>query len=157
MSARKHERSTGGAARPHASHEKGGPTGARTEVQTIMDRRGRPAFAVVPWKEFERLRAAAEDSADRALLSEAIDTLKSGAEEPIPVNVVAELDAGGVPLRAFRRWRGLTQRALAEQTGLTQAYLSEIESGRKTPSVEVLRALARALHTDMELLLPPQA
>lgn len=126
------------------------------DVQTITDRQGRPAFAVVPWKEFERLRAAAEDSADRALLGEALEALASDAEQPVPASVVAALDAGEPPVHAFRTGRGLTQKALAEQAGITQAYLSEVESGRKTPSVEVLRALARVLRTDMELLLPPQ-
>ena len=75
----------------------------------------------------------------------------------IPGEVVdAILIEGRNPLRVIRKWRGLTQSALAEKANLRQAYLSELEAGKKTPSVEALRALARALDIDVETLLPPE-
>ena len=48
-------------------------------------------------------------------------------------------------LRRIRLERGLTLREVADLAGVSLAYLSEIERGRKEPSSEVLRALCRAL------------
>jgi transcriptional regulator with XRE-family HTH domain len=42
--------------------------------------------------------------------------------------------------RAFRRW---TQEDLAGQLGISASYLSEIESGKKRPSLDLLDSYAR--------------
>ena len=51
----------------------------------------------------------------------------------------------GNALRRLRRARGLTLRQVAALAGVSLAYLSEIERGRKEPSSEVLAAVCRAL------------
>ena len=48
-------------------------------------------------------------------------------------------------LRAARERAGLTQAALAERTGTSQATISAYESGRKQPSVDTLSRLLGAL------------
>ena len=48
-------------------------------------------------------------------------------------------------LRAVRRQRGLTLDNLAEQTGLTKSYLSNIERGQSTLSIALALKVARAL------------
>ncbi len=48
-------------------------------------------------------------------------------------------------VREIREARGLSQTKLAEMTGLTQATLSNLESGKHDPHLETLRMLARAL------------
>lgn len=55
----------------------------------------------------------------------------------------------GRRLRELRARRGLSLRALAEQSGLNYNTLSLIENGRTSPSVSTLRQLARALGTPM--------
>lgn len=60
--------------------------------------------------------------------------------------------AAPTPLAFWRRKRGLTQAALAEQIGVTQAYLSEIESGKKEGRIGVLRDLAAALKVSVDEL-----
>jgi transcriptional regulator with XRE-family HTH domain len=50
-------------------------------------------------------------------------------------------------LRAERRW---TQRELCRQTDLSPAYLSEIESGQKDASADVLMRLATAFGHSMD-------
>lgn len=52
-----------------------------------------------------------------------------------------------VPLALFyfRCLRGNTQAQLAEQSGLTQDYISRIEKNQKQPSLETLEKLLRAL------------
>ena len=47
-------------------------------------------------------------------------------------------------LREARRRAGLTQAALAERSGTSQATISAYESGRKEPSVETLSRLLAA-------------
>lgn len=60
----------------------------------------------------------------------------------------------GEYLKTLRTKRKLSQRALAEKSGISNAEISRIESGeRKKPSEEVLRALALALEVDLDHLL----
>jgi transcriptional regulator with XRE-family HTH domain len=57
-------------------------------------------------------------------------------------------------LRKLREAKGLSQTALAARAKVTQAYLAELESGRKArPTVEVLLRIAKALETDITALL----
>ncbi len=51
-------------------------------------------------------------------------------------------------MRAWRRWRGLTQAKLASMAGMAQGHLSEIEAGTKGASRETLVFLALALKID---------
>ncbi|RYE39012.1 MAG: XRE family transcriptional regulator, partial [Hyphomicrobiales bacterium] len=46
--------------------------------------------------------------------------------------------------------RGMTISALAEKAGLSQSYLSQIESGKREGRVSVLQRLARSLSVDLE-------
>ncbi|MGQ9834313.1 MAG: helix-turn-helix domain-containing protein [Candidatus Villigracilaceae bacterium] len=55
----------------------------------------------------------------------------------------------GRRLRELRARRGLSLRALAEQSGLNYNTVSLIENGRTSPSVSTLRQLARALGAPM--------
>jgi len=60
----------------------------------------------------------------------------------------------GRPLRTVRERRQLSQRALAEQAGVTQVYLHELETGKKAnPSLQILEALAKALRVSISELI----
>jgi transcriptional regulator with XRE-family HTH domain len=48
-------------------------------------------------------------------------------------------------LAALRKERGLTQAQLAERLGRPQSLISAIESGRQSPHVETIVAIAREL------------
>jgi transcriptional regulator with XRE-family HTH domain len=49
-------------------------------------------------------------------------------------------------IKRLREAKGLSQKALATKSGVTDAYIAMIETGkRKNPSVPVLRRLAKAL------------
>lgn len=52
-------------------------------------------------------------------------------------------------VRALRERSGLTVTALAEQAGIGQAHLSNIEAGRRKASPEVVVALAKGLKVDL--------
>lgn len=59
----------------------------------------------------------------------------------------------GHAVRVLRTSHGLTQKELAAKAEVSGAYLSQIETGQKEPSMGTLRRLADALHTSAEQLL----
>ena len=48
-------------------------------------------------------------------------------------------------LKKHRERKGLSQNKLAKQLGITQTFLSEIERGRKNPSLEQFFSICEAL------------
>jgi transcriptional regulator with XRE-family HTH domain len=48
----------------------------------------------------------------------------------------------GSRVRVLRRKRGWTQVEMAELLGVDRSYLSEIETGKKDPSLRVLKTIA---------------
>ncbi|GIL39918.1 helix-turn-helix domain-containing protein [Roseiterribacter gracilis] len=55
----------------------------------------------------------------------------------------------GTNLLRLRNRRKLTQDQLSAETGLTQAYISSFERGRRNPTVLTLNELANALRADV--------
>lgn len=51
----------------------------------------------------------------------------------------------GVKVRMSRRRQKLTQQELADKAEITKPHVSMIESGKRTPSLDVLNRLAKAL------------
>ncbi|PJB73065.1 MAG: hypothetical protein CO093_01620 [Alphaproteobacteria bacterium CG_4_9_14_3_um_filter_47_13] len=64
--------------------------------------------------------------------------------------MVERLINGENSVLVYRDYRGLSQAALSEKSGIRQSLLSEIESGKKTGSVATLKALAQALEVDID-------
>ena len=59
-------------------------------------------------------------------------------------------------LRATRERIGLSQYELAKHSGVPQAVISDIESGKtKAPRIDTLQRLAAALHCTVDDLLAP--
>lgn len=56
----------------------------------------------------------------------------------------------GYRLQKLRKKRKLTQKALAEMTGISRSYLSDIEHNRYNPSFDTIEALATALKLDLK-------
>jgi transcriptional regulator with XRE-family HTH domain len=63
-----------------------------------------------------------------------------------------QLGTLGEFIGAQRRAAQLSLRQLAEQTGVSNPYLSQIERGLRRPSAEVLQQLAKALRVSAETL-----
>ncbi|RPI26240.1 MAG: XRE family transcriptional regulator [Actinobacteria bacterium] len=55
-------------------------------------------------------------------------------------------------IREQREKSALSLRKLADQAGVSNPYLSQIERGLRRPSAEILKAIARALHIRTEAL-----
>ena len=59
----------------------------------------------------------------------------------------------GQRLRLLRARRGMTRRILAQRSGVSERYISAVESGTGNGSILLLRALCAALHVDVAALL----
>ena len=75
--------------------------------------------------------------------------------QPEPRNPDTALTLLGATIRQYRRYRGFTQRALAERTALNVTYLGEIERGIRNPSFLTLLRIADALQLRPSRLLRP--
>lgn len=62
----------------------------------------------------------------------------------------------GSKLRKVRKDAGLTKDLVAERAEIGPRYLGAIESGTKTPSVEVLFRIVRALGVSADLIAYPE-
>jgi transcriptional regulator with XRE-family HTH domain len=59
----------------------------------------------------------------------------------------------GKRLRFVREMREMTQAQLAQATCIDQAVISHFEAGRRSPSLESLKALAKAVMVSSDYLL----
>lgn len=90
------------------------------------------------------------------LLQRYAESLETGEERSYTVAEVFPEYVGKeqqVALRAYRHREGLTQKRLAELTGIPQHHISEMENGKRTIGKERAKRLAEALHCDYRRLL----
>ena len=103
---------------------------ARTEFQIILGKDGKPAFVVVPFEEFEKLKNT----------------------PTVPNNVVnLSFDKDLTPMAAWREHLGLTQVQVASRMNITQAAYAQMERVKKPRKVTLLK-VADALGLNMEQL-----
>ena len=98
--------------------------------------------------DYEALVREAEDAADATQIREVEARIRAGEDEYVPIELIKRLMAGAAPVRAWREHRGLSARVLASRAGISAAYLSQIETGRKPGSFATMARLARALGVD---------
>ncbi len=95
--------------------------------------------------EYDALRVLADEGEDAAAGAAALARVRGG-EGTMPAEVLASiLDDGLSPLAAWRRYRGLSQAALAAKAGLSQVWVGRIEAGGGYGSPATRRKLAAAL------------
>lgn len=101
-----------------------------------------------------RLRAAEalEDQADIEAHRRFKEKLASGEEEMIPAEFVNRMLDGENKVKVWREFRGLTLRALAEQSEISAGYLSQIESGHRDGSFDTIKKIAAALRITVDEL-----
>jgi DNA-binding XRE family transcriptional regulator len=109
-------------------------------------------MVVLPKSEYEGLLSALEDVEDILLAERSLARIASGQEELITSAEMEKYLDAPTPLAFWRKKRGLTQAALAKEVGVTQAYLSEVESGKKEARIGVLKNLAAALKVTVDEL-----
>ncbi len=111
-----------------------------------IEKNGRREYAILSIDEYERLVAAAEMADDILTYDNAKSEVREGDDETVPSQVVNRLLDGDNPIRVWREFRGLTQQQLAEQCGITESDLQQLESGMREVRVQTLSRVANALH-----------
>ena len=83
--------------------------------------------------------------------------LERGEDELIPAEVVYAIIDGENPVKVWREFRGLTQGQLADAAGISKPYLSQIETGKRKGSTDILSALAKMLNVSLEEVIAREA
>ncbi len=99
-------------------------------------------YVLVPEDEYE-------DLMDSIAAEKIMARIRAG-EETWPAELVYELWKTDSRIRTYRNYRKMSVSDLAAAAGISQPYLSEIESGKKTGSVDVLKRIAAALKVDLD-------
>jgi DNA-binding XRE family transcriptional regulator len=123
---------------------------AKSNVQFIQTPGGED-LAVL----YERLVALAAEAQEDAVASRIVrnSTLKEGREVALPKAVADRLADGDNAVRVIREWRDMIQGELAVAVGISQNYLSEIETGRRKGPAGLQKKFARALGVPIDLLI----
>jgi ribosome-binding protein aMBF1 (putative translation factor) len=115
----------------------------------------RGEVAILPRKEYEalveRAAEAAEDKGTARLVTRARNEIRAGAPV-LPKQIVDRLADRENPVRVLREWRDLMQLHLSSKTGLSQSYLSDVETGRRKGTVAALRRIANVLKVPLDLV-----
>ena len=109
---------------------------AHIEPQIIMQD-GKPAFAVIPWEEYQKLTRRDPEETDVWI-----------PHEVVKANVIN----GFSMIRAWREYFGMTQKELARQAGMTQPSLARLEKSVSKPRISTLKKIAAALDITLEQL-----
>jgi DNA-binding XRE family transcriptional regulator len=104
---------------------------AHTDYQRI-EYQGQPAFVIVPWEDFERIRPWLEgEKIHAAGIPQAVAEAHVLRDTPI--------------VRAWREHLGITQGALAAKLGVSQAAVAKLEKPNAKPRRVTLAKVAAAL------------
>lgn len=131
---------------PNSTNRSGGK-----DHQRLMGPDGKPLFVLVPVAEYETL-AGLGDAAGELSRAHAILNGRPGGAPAIVAHRIAD---GENPVRVWREFRGLKAVALARAAGISPAYLSEIETGKKDGTFRTMAAVARVLGVSLDDLAPP--
>ena len=106
---------------------------ARTEFQVIIGANGKPAFVVVPYADFRKMKA-------------------SFARGAVPNDVVnLSFERGMSAMAAWREHLGLTQAEIAKRMKVSQAAYAQMERA-KAPRKTTLENVALAMGLEVEQL-----
>jgi len=112
-------------------------------------------LVVLTRKDYEALLAQAnqdaEDADDIAIYDARKAELTSGGVV-LPPALSAAILRGESRLKAIRNWRDVTQLHLNLKTGISQSYLSELESGQRKGTPETIAKIAEALDVPLDWL-----
>lgn len=114
----------------------------------IIERNGKPEWAVIPYEEYQRLIEESEMLQDIQDYDEAKAAI-AGGEALVPSEVTYAILDGQNPIKVWRDYRGLTQHQVADKAGISKPYLSQLESGQRKGTTEVLIAVAKVLGVDL--------
>jgi hypothetical protein len=108
----------------------------------IIEREGKPEYAVIPIAEWRRIEVLLEELEDIRDLDAA---LAKPDRRMIPFEVTSAILDGASPIRAWREHRGLSRSDLAQAAGIGAAELAQLEDSTRRAMPAALCRLAKAL------------
>jgi DNA-binding XRE family transcriptional regulator len=108
---------------------------------------------VIPADDYRALLEKAEMLDDVAAYDRAKAALAAGDDELVPAVVANAILDGENPVRVWRQHREMSQVQLAEAAGISQAYLAQIETGKREGTLGLYRSLADVLGVDLDDLM----
>lgn len=115
----------------------------------IIEHNGLPEYAVIPFDQWQAITDRMEELEDIADARNIASAIAAG-DETFPHELSKRLSGNEHPLKVWREYRGATLADLAKKCDVTSAALSQIETGKRSPSVELLAKLASVLCCDMD-------
>jgi len=119
----------------------------------IIEKNGRPEWAVIPYAEYQKLNDAYEDAEDIVDIEKNLRAIKNGDEIAIPSETTFAILEGTSPIRVWRKYKKIKMNELAKNVGISSAYLSQIENKKRNPTIDTLKKIAQALELDIEALI----
>ena len=89
-----------------------------------------------------------DDNSDCVAIDRALREYEAG--DTIPGEIVNAILDGATPLRAWRQHREFTLEMLADRIGVSKEYLSQIENGQKSGTVDIFRRLSTTLDVELD-------
>jgi len=119
----------------------------------IIEKNGKPEWAVIPFSDYKKLQDALEDAEDIKEIEENLKAIKEGKEITVPGEVTFAILDGISPIRAWREYKQIKMNELAKKVGISSSYLSQIENGKRNPTIDTLKVIAKELKIDIEMLI----
>ncbi len=119
----------------------------------IIEKNGKPEWAIIPYGEFIKIQEILEDAEDIKDIAENLKAIEENREIVVPGEVTFAIVDGIHPIRAWREYKNLRINALAKRVGISGSYLSQIENGKRNPTIETLKTIASALDIEPEMLI----
>ena len=98
-------------------------------------------------------RGELEELLDANRHAKALSDYDSGRDPGLSAAEMRELVAAASPLAFWRRKRGMTQADLAHMAGVTQNYVSDLETRKREGSPALWVKIARSLNVPVEELI----
>lgn len=128
------------------------------KLQYIQDNKGNDLFVVLPVEEYQRLQhykyIATQDNDDEKSWEDVAYEVAANDDVAIPhevIDIMIEQDVS--LLAAWRHYRGLSQYAVANKTGLTQSAISQAEKKGSKPQLKTSERLALIYECQPEQLM----
>ena len=119
----------------------------------IIEKNGKPEWAVIPFSEYKKLQEALEDAEDIKDIEEHLKAIQEGKEITVPGEVTFAILDGISPIRAWREHRQIKMNELAKNIGISASYLSQIENCKRNPTIDTLKTIAKELKIELEMLI----
>lgn len=92
---------------------------------------------------------SSEEYADKRTGHLFLGNLKVVQEAKLPPALAERVANGDNPIKVWREYRALTARTLSELIGVSGAYLSQIENGKRTGTIIIYKKIAQALNVNI--------